>query len=238
MGIYDFKGETYVAFIDISGFKRMMKDKDRIAKVVYNFYDSGYTILKQYQTRGPNEPSTIQGIFVSDCGILFVNINHQSNEVDLRVKRESLNQLLNVVKKINLHMIDINVMLTTSIAYGSLTCTEKIEFKGISKNPFYGDAYLNAFVDHKDRQKKIHAGECRIVKKTLPEGLITEGSKSHFENFELLREKLKNKSHIYFYWMVKGKSEITKFNKDYANIETERYRRMTELIKKYVESSN
>jgi len=39
-------------------------------------------------------------------------------------------------------------MLTTSIAYGSLKCSEKLEFKGISKNPFYGDVYLNAFMDN------------------------------------------------------------------------------------------
>jgi len=234
MGIHDFEGETYVAFIDIYGFKQMMKDKNRIDKVVYEFYDIGYTILSRYQNIDTNEPSRIQGIFVSDCGILFVNKDHQDINIDLKEKCESLNQLLNVVKDMNIHMINYDVMLTTSIAYGLLKCSAKLEFKGISKNPFYGDAYLTAFLDNEDPQIKIHPGECRIVKKSLPNGLITNESKLNYKNFKLLRKK---RNHYYFYWMLKKISKITEFNKKYLNLEAERYRRMSDLIKEYINSS-
>lgn len=52
-------------------------------------------------------------------------------------------------------------------------------------------------MDHEDHQKKIQPGECCVVNKNLPNGLITKESKSNFENFKLLREI--HKLHYYFY---------------------------------------
>jgi len=235
MGIINFEGETYVAFVDIYGFKHFMRDKDRIDEVVYEFYDCGYTILKS-QNLDTNEPSPIQGIFVSDCGILFVSRDHQN--LSLMEKSHSLNHLLNVVKDMNIHMIEHDVILTTSIAYGSLSCSEKAEFRGISKNPFYGDAYLNAFMDNEDPQVKIKPGECRIVKKNLPNDLITEESKLNWDNFALLRKKRNDGLRVYFYWMVNEKSKITEFNKVYSKFEAERYKKMAELIKDFTFRNN
>ncbi len=230
MGIYNYEGNTYVAFVDISGFKNMMKDKERVANVVYEFYQSGYKVLDKLRL---GEEAQVQGIFVSDCGILFVNREHEEIDEGLQLKRESLNLILEVIKDINLAMIKDDVMLTSSIAYGSLKCTEKLEFHGISKNPFYGDAYLNAFMDNEKSQKKIHPGQCRIVKKTLPKNVIRKGSISNYEHFNLLKTS-KDRNHYYFYWMLNNKSEMSKFDKSYSNLESEKYNRMTKLIKGYI----
>lgn len=236
MGIYNFEGETYVAFIDISGFKHMMNDKERVADVVYKFYQSGYNILKKYLYGDERKQAEIQGIFVSDCGILFINRNHQDFDIDLEKKRDSLNLLLNVIKEMNIRMIDIDVMLTTSIAYGSLKCTEKLEFKGISKNPFYGDAYLSAFLDNESHQIKIQPGECRIVIENLPNDLISKESKLNYENFKLLKQG-KKKTHYYFYWMLKEKSKMSEIDKKLSKLKDKWYKTIAKLIKAYLNNN-
>ena len=238
MGIYNFEGKTFVAFIDISGFKDMMSDKDLIAEVVYKFYQSGYYALDKHRYGDNRELARVQGIFVSDCGIIFVNKDHEDMYDNLEVKQESLDLILSVIKEINTEMIYNNVILTTSIAYGSLNCSEKLEFNGISKNPFYGDAYIHAFMDNENPQIKILPSECRIVKKNLPEDLITESSKRDYENFKFIKHKKKNTAHYYYYWMVNEKSKIRGFTKSYSNLEEEKYKRMTRLIKKYCNRAN
>lgn len=238
MGIYNFEGETFLAFIDISGFKHLMKNKEKIAETVYKFYQCGYNTLNKHRY-GPNrELARIQGIFVSDCGIIFVNEDHEDLNQNLEVKRESLNLLLGVIKELNAGMIENNTVLTSSIAYGSLNCTEKLEFNGISKNPFYGDAYLHAFMDNENPQIKILPSECRIVKKNLPENLINKESRKKYEHFKFLQQKQNKPEHYYFYWMVNKRSKIREFTRSYSNLEEEKYKRMTKLIKKYCNSAN
>jgi len=68
MGISDFDGKTFVAYIDISGFKKMMKDRRKALRVLDEFYRAGYTALRDQK----DSNHKVEGIFVSDCGILFV----------------------------------------------------------------------------------------------------------------------------------------------------------------------
>ena len=58
----DFSGETFVAFMDISGFKELMKQGKAI-NALDVFYEAGFDVLEN--------SSHIEGIFVSDCGIVF-----------------------------------------------------------------------------------------------------------------------------------------------------------------------
>lgn len=64
MPIHDFHGETFVAFIDISGFKELMKNDDDALKALSRLYQAGYNVLQ--------ERNGVEGLFVFDCGILFV----------------------------------------------------------------------------------------------------------------------------------------------------------------------
>ena len=98
MPIEDFEGKTFVAFMDIVGFKKMMKESNKAWKVLHEFYNCGYKTLKWQ-----NFECQIDGIFVSDCGVLFAR------------GRDSVCQLkalLNVVKEINKKMLERDVMLT------------------------------------------------------------------------------------------------------------------------------
>jgi len=238
MGISDFEGLTFVAFIDICGFKQMMKDEERVKTVVYKFYQSGYRTLKEYKDRTDSKKPQIQGIFVSDCGILYVVREHSETNEDIETKQDSLNQILNVIKKINRDMIINDVMLKTSIAYGKLNCNKKVEFRGIRKSAFYGDAYLNAFLDNEKAQIRLRPGECRIIQKDLPDNLITNNSKRNYENFRLLNQREGYIPYYYFYWMLDNRSRIEEFTSKYKNLEIDIYKKMTKFIKHYSINSN
>ena len=120
-------------------------------------------------------------------------------------------------------MIINDVMLKTSIAYGKLNCSKKLEFKGISKSAFYGDAYLKAFLDNEKAQIRLRPGECRIIQKDLPDNLITNVSKQSYENFRLLKQRGDYIQYYYFYWMLDNRSIIEEFTNKYSNLETDIY---------------
>src|SRR3990167_7349981 len=160
MPINNFEGKTFVAFLDISGFKELMREKDKAWKALDKLYSSGYDIL-QSQNR-PNQQ--VEGIFISDCGILFVRNNQGT---DIR-QTNGLHLLLQVIKTINQRMLENKIMLTTSIAYGNFKYQGRIEFPGIEKSPVYGNAYISAYSDNKDEIPKIQPGQCRIVKENIP----------------------------------------------------------------------
>ena len=161
MPVENFEGNTFVAFVDISGFKKLMKKKKGI-KALNKFYSNGYYILNKYNNKEnrlcKNIPC-VEGIFISDCGILFVR--NCSCQVQI-------NELLKVLKELNSRMIDNDIMLTTSIAYGQFKYKEKFECTGMEKVPIYGQAYVNAFIDAENEEPKMQSGQCRIVKNNLP----------------------------------------------------------------------
>ena len=73
MPLIPFDGQTFVAFLDISGFKHLMKDDKEAWKVLDTFYNAGYNAIINSQNK-------VQGLFISDCGILFSNENNSQME--------------------------------------------------------------------------------------------------------------------------------------------------------------
>ncbi len=108
MPIEDFNGRTFVAYLDISGFKKKMENRDEALGILNAFYSTGYRVLSRQ-----NYNCRIEGIFVSDCGVLFVR--EGSDEV------RQIEVLLRVIREINREMLNKDIMLTTSIAYGDFT---------------------------------------------------------------------------------------------------------------------
>lgn len=149
MPIQDFEGYTFVAFMDISGYKQLMSQGKAI-QALDSLYSNGYDALQDL--------NNIEGLFVSDSGILFVN----DQEADFNIENQ-LSWMLHVVKNINCRMLDDGYMLTTSIAYGEFSYHKRIEFPGIEKNPVYGQAYVSAFLDSENGTPKVQPGQCRIV---------------------------------------------------------------------------
>lgn len=201
----EFKGETFVAFIDISGFKKSKKPMMDLS----NFYKHGYNALKVRDS--------LNGIFVSDCGIIYVNMNVIS-------KDEGLIELLDAVKEINEKVLVDDLLLTTSIAYGYFVHANKNTFNRIEKNLFEGSAYLEAYKDNAFCKPKIKPGQCRLISNGLKDISLNEGI------LNLLYEE-KNQNRYYFCWMLEDTSKIDKFKKDYDNVYNSRYAKIKDLLK-------
>jgi hypothetical protein len=196
MPLNDFTENTFVAYLDISGFKELMK-KDSAWKALDVFYSSGYHSLQRNRI--------VEGFFVSDCGVLFVRANEHYG----RLLIDNLIALLNVIKEINRKMAEHDLMLRTSIAYGSFTYRNRIEFTGIEKNPIYGNAYLSAVLDNEETRPKIEPTQCRIVKKNLPLRIEQFGQDNPIT--ELIMERRNDSEHYYFYWMLNSAEKVNAF---------------------------
>ena len=208
MPIQNFNTETFVAFIDISGFKELMKDTENGLKALKSLYQSGYDALLNSEG--------VEGFFVSDCGILFVR---DGNNI------EKLTKLLSVIKIINNKMLERNYMLTTSISFGHFHYHNKLECDGIEKNPIYGNAYIKSFLDNETGIPRIQPGQCRIVTKDLPNKINIDDN-----NFNLLKRK-NNGKHIYYYWNLNQENEIVNFEKQYNDTYKSKYSGMLQALK-------
>lgn len=210
MPLESFEGKTFVAYIDISGFKDLMRNENDAWKALDKFYNAGYIVLGVHRY----ETIKVDGLLVSDCGILFVRRENQSilNSI------ESLKAILSVVREINKKMIRDNFMLTTSIAYGKFNYQERIEFPGIEKHPIYGNAYVSAFLNNENGEPKIQPGQCRILKRNLPsliKNTIEENNSD--EIFKLIKERNGDNKHFYYYWMLNSPHHISEFECRYSN---------------------
>ena len=195
-----FSGQTFVAFIDICGFKAMMSE-NKAFDALNKFYQIGYDELQAC--------GDINGIFISDCGILYVTRDTS--------KEKKLEILLRIVRSINLKMLEADYMLTTNIAYGDFSYQERIEFNRISKNLMMGNAYVKAFLDSQAKTK-IDVGECRILKEDIEEDF--------FNNPHLCPRG----KYFYYYWNVEDPEKIDLFKKDYKD---SRYIGALQILKNY-----
>ena len=219
MAIDDYEGNTFVAFLDISGFKVMMDDERRALRALDRFYQAGFWVLGN-QNNVAN--GRVDGFFVSDSGILFVRYEREGGV-------EQLELIMRAVERINQKMLRKDFMLTTSIAYGHFSYHGRLEFRGIEKNPIYGDAYVHAFLDNENEKPKIQPGQCRIIKRGLPvtcENLSTRNQPS------LFRKLKDNGKHYYFYWMVNSGEEIEDFERRYNDAYNLKYSGMLHALKR------
>ncbi len=218
MPVENYQGDTFVAFLDISGFKILMRDEQRALRALDQFYETGFRVLHNQSNMGN---SRIDGFFVSDSGILFVRS-------DTGVSYEQLEALLDAIEQINRRMLGYDFMLTCSVAYGRFSYHGRFEFTGIEKNPIYGNAYVHAFLDNENGTPKIQPGQCRIIKRGLP--ATFENLSEHLGS--LVFRRLRNKDrHYYFYWMVDNEGGIEDFEKRYNDTYDLKYAGMLQALK-------
>lgn len=209
MAINDYHGQTFVAFIDISGFKELMRKDSDALEALRQFYQAGYDVLRNQ--------NGVEGLFVSDSGILFVRTG---------TNQEKLKNILSAIKSINSKMLRHNYMLTTSIAFGTFDYHGKLEFEGIEKNPIYGNAYVKAFLDNEKTLPKIQPGQCRLVLDNLPDEINLQHS-----DFQLLRERGASHRHLYFYWNVQTHQDIESFEEKYNDSYKLKFAGMLQALK-------
>lgn len=227
----DFNGNTFVAFIDISGFKNILRrDTEKAKEVLTNFYQIGYNATFQENL---NNNKNTNGLFVSDCGILYVPTNYVPKNENKNEIKESLESILSTIKKINIAAIKKDILLTTSIAYGQFYYENRISHEHIEKNLIFGQAYIDAFIDNEKKLKGM-AGYCRITKNEIIDEIISE-----IKDDSLYIKKYKNseKYYNYFYWMLKDIGDYKKFNNEYKecyNKKEDKWDCIKKLLKNYI----
>jgi len=213
MALDPFDGTTFVAFTDISGFREMMDDEQRAIRALDRFYQAGYDTL-----RDQNDDPRVDELLVSDSGILFVR-----GHADPRVQ---LGALLRIVEAINRKVLLGDVMLTTSISYGSFSYHNRLEFPGIEKNPVYGNAYVSAFLDNEKGTPRIQPGQCRILREPHSNEL-----EAALQGIDGNRVRERGRKHSYFYWMVALGNDIAHFETQYHDAHSLKYRGMLQAIR-------
>jgi hypothetical protein len=211
-----FNSKTFVAFIDISGFKKKLQsNKNEAINTLKNFFNAGYKSLKDNQN--------ISGIFVSDCGILY------SKKEDGN-PRNKLEELLNAVKAININSIQYNIMLTTNIAYGDFLYQSRRELNNLKKNLLTGNAYVNAYLDSSKMKKVTH---CRIVDNDIPNNLDIMTLKNYIIE--------KENKYYYYYWQLNNPNDLFEFKKEFKDRnkldKNERFRKILLLTKKFLDKN-
>jgi hypothetical protein len=125
-------------------------------------------------------------------------------------------------------MLDIDIMLTSSIAFGGFKYRNKIEFSGMDKNPLHGGAYLSAYLANEKEEPKMEPGQCRIVTKDLPPEIIDTFSTGSPWCFQKQGHKYFN-----YYWMITETTQIDEFTNDYQDTYKRKYSGMLSVLKKY-----
>jgi len=215
MPIQNFDGNTFVAFIDISGFKSLMLNRVKAITALRQFYQTGFDLISAQA----NDSVKVEGFFISDCAVLFIRNGLNNYNI-------ALEKLLKVIEKLNRKMLECDLMLTTSVCYGYLNYEGKFEISGTEKNQIFGDAYVEAFLDNEVGKPKLKHGECRIISNNLPNGV--KHSLSSNIIFERIIEKSK---HFYFYWMVDTADDIDNFTQRFNDSYNLQYRGMLEALK-------
>ncbi len=220
MALEDFEGNTFVAFIDISGFKELIKQENRAWKALDIFYQAAYDNLRRDNTR--TGMVRVDGLFISDCGIIFVR-GGGSNQ-------DKLQSLLRIIEKINKDMLKHDFMLVTSIAYGHFKYAGRLEFQGIEKNLAYGNSYILAYSDTESGKPPLEPGKCRILIENLPTEIITLLERNNLEGV-FRKIKKETTKHYYFYWNMENPDRIADFKTKYKDSYELKYAGMLKALK-------
>jgi hypothetical protein len=223
MPIEPFEGNTWVAFLDMCGFKKMVSKPQRAKEALSKFYNTVYNVNRTYhENYGSNFGSvTINSLIMSDCAVIFVDDRSRNIENWEAAKAENLNVLLWAVSSINRVLINPNrgpqIMTICAIDHGYFEYAKRTEDEHTQKNLFFGEAYLNAFLKTEEKKGlKKTPGYCKVIKRDF---IVPPA------NDQLL--SLREDGECYnYYWMTIDPRQIDSFETKYKLI-TQSGRRRT-----------
>ena len=123
-------------------------------------------------------------------------------------------------------MLESDLMLMTSIAYGNFQYMARQEFIGIEKNLILGAPYLEAYLDQSAGTPKREPGECRLLIDDNSIGILPLPEAHPY--FSRVR---KIGSRWYFYWMRDTAEEIDAFMVQYKDAYNLKYSGMLKALK-------
>jgi hypothetical protein len=159
-----YEGRTYVAFLDVSGFKKIMEREEEAAKTLDKFYQTIFAETRHFNKGTATTRAKVKSIVVSDCAVIFLNNRRMAED-----KIRDLETILCFVREVNQKLIRSPsplIMTSCSIAYGSFKYTRKFEFGDISKNYFIGWPYVKAFSDNEYGDPGIQPSQVRVKHNT------------------------------------------------------------------------
>jgi len=220
MSVPNYEGKTYVGYLDISGFKEMMKDNDKVENVLDSFYSCLYRRICDVNIN--DNVVKINAVAVSDCAVLFLS-NGERDDVD---QRTGLLKMLSFINSVNREFINLgpySFMTTCSIAYGDFSFENRKDSDHIRKNCLRGPAYVAAYLDNEKETERMKPGECRILMK----GLTLEPDQQN--EFALLKKE--SRYYRYYYWMLNNSREIPQFKRKYSKTYEEMYVKLMKLLR-------
>ena len=224
--VSSYHGETYVAYIDISGFAEIAGDLRSAQRVLNEFYNAIFEFCENHTRTSPR----ISIIVASDCAILFT----RNRTADDRLNGLSL--ILDFIKNVNRRFITSShsqpFMTTCSIAYGRFDYEDRVEFADLRKNYLFGRPYLDVVLDQKKGKPKIRAGECRLLRGKMPQI-------GRHRSEPLFSFVLKRGNRHYFYWMLNSREHQSSFNRDYQiaykSRKRDNYSKVIKVLQKYID---
>jgi hypothetical protein len=217
-----YEGNTWVAFLDMSGFKEMMKNTALAEASLDRFYNTVYRAVFQTNHDFPPYPSgiaTVNSLIVSDCSVIFVDNSNLSED-----KVRDLHLVLYVIWRINRDLIrpvdSKKIMTTSAVAYGPFKFLNRNSDFHTEKNFFYGDTYLKAYLGNEDLRKK--PGFCRV--------LTTDLSLPSLDQLFPLNLLKKTDKHYDFYWMLDTLEGLPAFSKAYDSLSRSIFDQMANLL--------
>lgn len=140
--MYDYDGNTWVAFSDLCGLKAMYrKDPREAASALDRFYNITFDLQR--------EEDDINSLVVSDCAIFWI---------DQEEPIYDSTALLDKLKSLHIKMLP-DYLIKTSIAYGHFKYQRRSETPSIRKNMIVGGGYLVAYAENDN----IEAGSITVV---------------------------------------------------------------------------
>jgi len=234
--IKNYTGKTFVAVLDVSGFKEMMKIRDRAESALGKFYSTIYIVGRNFLNTCSHEDFLeVNAIVVSDCAVIFSrNVNPANQHAQIQDKTKGLRSILAFIQRINQRLIDSGpesgepIMTTCSIAYGNFKYEDRIELYEVSKNYFLGHGYVNAFLDNESKTPRIQPGQCRLLKQDLdlPDNFPINAPRP----LSLLEP---TDEYYYFHWMLPNLESLRQFKKDYEDTYQLKYAGMIKVLQKY-----
>jgi len=235
--VEDHHGETYVAFLDISGFKRKVRDNVALAaSILDKFYGTIYNVCSSInrEKRLLRLPE-LNIIVASDCAVVFsrMSVRDSRNNDLVRNNVDYLTPILSFVKEVNRILIlsqsPAPVLTTCSIAHGDFIYEDRREFGYLKKNCFLGTPYMSAFQDNENLRDR--PGYCRLVR----ENLHLPSTLSRDDSLSLLH---KTPKYYYFYWMLSTFDDLKNFRREYKEAcrirGQSKYIHITAVLQKYV----
>jgi hypothetical protein len=229
--IRTYTGFTWVAFLDLCGFKAKMK-KGLAQPALDKFYNTIFkvNVSFDYYNANPAAKQDIDDIYpgaslcrlvVSDCAIIYID----DMDVDQKDEAKGLQLILRSISRINRRLIDTShgpqLMTTCGVSYGYFKYVSRLEDEHIEKRFFYGDTYLRALEANEEVLGNGNHGYCLVTK-------------ANVDTIELERRpfqlKESNDRYYSFHWMVENPKRIQVFEQRYRALSKQAYRQKAKLL--------